>query len=289
VYVADPGNHAIRRISPAGDVTTWAGQRFADTLRNGPLGQARFNAPTALAVGPDGTVYLTERQLHVVRKISPQGMVSTLAGREGQYGTHDGSAGRAQFNDLTSVAVASDGTVYVTDGESGAVRRISPQGKVSTLVSGKSLYVDPRSNEARYYTPNAVALGPDGSVYMLRGELHRYPPGSRAGTLLAGDPNTSGSADGIGPHTQFNQPTGLAVDVWGYVYVADAGNQCIRRVSPQGEVTTIAGLAGSPEPYRDGPGPQARFNQPSAVAVGPDGAIYVADSGNDCIRVIRGR
>ena len=289
VYVADPGNHAIRRISPAGDVTTWAGQRQADTLRNGPIGQAQFNAPTALAVGLDGSVYVTERQRHVVRKISPQGIVSTLAGGDGKYGTRDGLASLARFNDLTSVAAAPDGTVYVTDGESSAVRRILPRGWVNTLVPGKSLYVNPLSNEARYYTANAVAVGPDGSVYMLRGEVYRYPPGSRTGSLLAGDPHANGAADGPGLRAQFSEPTGLAVDALGYVYVADTGNQCIRRISPQGNVTTIAGLAGSPEPYRDGPGAQARFNQPSAVAVGPDGAIYVADTGNNCIRVIRGR
>ena len=299
VYVADPGNNAIRRVSPAGEVTTWAGKRQTNELADGmvgqanlvdgPVAQARFNALTAIAVGRDGSVYVTEGQRHVVRKISPQGMVSTFAGRDGQYGKRDGPAGLARFNDLTSVAAAPDGTVYVTDGESSTVRRLSPKGWVSTLVPGKSLYVNPLSNEGRYYTASAVAVGPDGSVYVLRGEVYRYPPGSRTGSPLAGDPRAYGAADGQGPRAQFNEPTGLAVDALGYVYVADTGNQCIRRISPQGEVTTIAGLAGSPEPYRDGPGAQARFNRPSAVAVGPDGAIYVADSGNNCIRVIRGR
>jgi DNA-binding beta-propeller fold protein YncE len=299
VYVADAGNNAIRHVSPAGEVTTWAGKRQTNELQDGmvgqanlvdgPVAQARFNALTALALGRDGSVYATEGQCHVVRKISPQGVVSTFAGRDGQYGTRDGLASLARFNNLTSVAAAPDGTVYVTDGESSAVRRITPRGWVSTLVPGKSLYVHPLSNEARYYTPSAVAVGPDGSVYVLRSEVYRYPPGSRTGTLLAGDPTAAGGADDLGPRAQFNEPTGLAVDALGYVYVADAGNQCIRRISPQGDVTTIAGLAGSPEPYRDGLGAQARFNRPSAVAVGPDGAIYVADSGNNCIRVIRGR
>ncbi|RZL14838.1 MAG: hypothetical protein EOO62_04405 [Hymenobacter sp.] len=168
------------------------------------------------------------------------------------------------------------------------VRRAS-KGWVSTLVPGKSLYVNPLSNEGHYYTASAVAVGPDGSVYVLRGGVYRYPPGSRTGTPLAGTPTAHGAADDQGPHAQFDESTGLAVDALGYVYVADTGNQCIRRISPQGVVTTIAGLAGRPEPYRDGPGTQARFNRPSAVAVGPDGAIYVADSGNNCIRVIRGQ
>ncbi|MGI4872512.1 MAG: SMP-30/gluconolactonase/LRE family protein [Janthinobacterium lividum] len=289
VYVADPGNHAIRRVSPVGDVTTWAGQRAADTLRNGPLVQARFQAPTALAVGPDGSVYVTEGQGHVVRKISPQGVVSTLAGRAGDYGQRDGRAGRARFNDLTSVAVAPDGSVYVTDGESGGVRRLTSRGRVSTLVPGNSLSVDPRSQEGRYYSPTAVAVGPDGSVYVLRGEVYRFPPGSRTGTPLTSIPRDTSADTDQGARVQFTEPTGLAVDALGYVYVADTGNQCIRRISPQGEVTTIAGRAGSPEPYRDGPGAQARFNRPSAVAVGPDGTLYVVDSGNDCIRLIQGK
>ena len=152
---------------------------------------------------------------------------------------------------------------------------------------------------------SAVAVGPDGSMYVFQGALYKYSPGGKA-RLVAGDPAAEwGFADGTGTQARFNRPGALAVDARGNVYVADTGNHLIRRVSPQGEVSTLAGdvhyegtdrgygpEAGRTDEkyfggYRDGPGAQARFNNPRGLAIGPDGALYVADSGNECIRVIR--
>ena len=161
--------------------------------------------------------------------------------------------------------------------------------------------------------PTTSSGRPDGAVYVLQGTLRRFPLGGGAPVLLAGD-SEPGSADGPGAQARFNYPTGLAVDAHCTVFIADRGNHLIRRVSPQGEVSTAAGQVGrhrfaqpvnkyveryyGPDTsgemtamthgdYRDGPAAQARFNHPAAVAVAADGTLYVADQDNQFIRVIR--
>lgn len=222
-------------------------------------------------------------------------------------GQRNGRGSAARFSGLAGIAVAPDGTVYVSDRESGAIRRITPGGRVSTFSSGRRTRFNPFSDEGHVSYSVAVAVGPDGAVYVLRGTLRKYLPNGRE-IELAGDPHEAGYADGRGTQARFNHPTGLAVDAQGNVFIADRGNHLIRRVSPQGEVTTVAGqpaavgAAGPPAyyapdsyyggdaglgDYRDGPTAQARFNHPRAVAVGPDGTLYVADQDNNCIRVIR--
>ena len=306
LYVADGGNSVVRRVSPAGEVSTWAGQHSQHGFADGPAGEAKFDAPANVALGPNGVLYVVDAGSSTLRKITPEGAVSTVAGQPGQPGDRNGPARKAQLAQPNTVAVAPDGTLFVTDRQTGAVRRLSPAGQVSTFVKGwRQGYVGPLSNAARLVPEaSAVAVGPDGTVYAYQGALYKYSPAGRA-HLLAGDPTAdSGFADGTGKQARFNMPGALLVDAQGNVYVADTGNHLIRRVSPQGEVTTVAGDVhyenkdrgygpeGAPMDnyfggYRDGPGAQARFNNPRGLALGPDGAIYVADSGNECIRVIR--
>ena len=243
VYVVDGGNQVIRRVSPAGEMRIWAGQHGQRGFADGPAAQAEFNNPVDIAAGPDGAFYVTDTGSNTIRKISAEGVVSTIAGLPSQAGERDGPAGKAQFNKPTTIAVAPDGTVYVTDSKTSAVRRLSPRGRVSTFVKGWNQgWVSPFSNAARMVPfPSAVATGPDGAVYVYQGALYRYSPAGQR-RLLAGDPAAqSGFADGAGAQVRFNRPLALAVDAQGNVYVADTGNHLIRRVSPTGEVTTIAG------------------------------------------------
>ncbi|MDQ2793453.1 MAG: NHL repeat-containing protein [Bacteroidota bacterium] len=304
LFVADRDQHLIRRVDQAGHVSTFAGQLLeGGSTFDANNGHGFFN-PAGVAIGPDGTLYVADEGRHLIQKVSPAGQLSQWAGQPGDAGTNDaGLFGRGRLNYPISVAVAPDGTVYTTDRESRAVRRISPAGRISTFEGGRSLFVSPFSNEAHTSYPTAVAVGPDGAVYVLHGTLRVYPP--RGGSyLLAGD-FEPGFADGTGAHARFRYPTGLAVDAQGNVFIADRGNHLIRRVSPQGEVTTVAGQVVVPKAdgttsdgygpddsfshgdYRDGPAAQARFNHPNAVAVAPNGTLYVADMDNNCIRVIR--
>ena len=308
LYVADQGNSLVRRVSPAGAISTWAGRQGQRNFADGAGVEAVFGGPADVAVGPDGCVYVADAGNHTLRKISPQGVVSTLAGQPLEAGDRNGLGRKAQLAAPNTVAVAPNGTVYLTDGETGAVRRITPAGQVSTFRKGwRQGFIGPLSNAPnRVAQSSAVAVGPDGAVYVFQGALYKCSASGRA-RLLAGDPAAEwGFADGTGRRARFNRPGALAVDARGNVYVADTGNHLIRRVSPAGEVTTIAGdvhyentdRGYGPESgqiyhedffgdYRDGPGAQARFNHPVGLTVGPDGALYVADSGNECIRVIR--
>ena len=318
LLVADYGHNLLRRIDAAGHVTTPAGQfrppAALDTTPEAERRKTPLRGPAAVAVAPDGTIYLACADEHVVRKLDSQGHLSVWAGQPGQKGSaDDGLLGPGKLTAPTSLALAPDGTLYCTDEETGAVRRISPTGRLGTLQSGRRTWVGPFSNAARTVYPTAVAVGPDGAVYVLQGVLRRYPPGRGRARLLAGHPEP-GYQDGRGAAARFNYPTGLCAAADGTVYVADFGNQLIRRVSPAGEVTTLAGEVGvhelpKPAPafptrnygpedyrgfsdsphgdYRDGPAATARFHHPAAVALGPDGTLYVADQDNNCIRVVR--
>ena len=318
LLVADRGNGLLRRLDAAGNVTTVAGQfrppTALDTTPEAERPKPRLDLPTAVVAAPDGTIYLACAGDHTIRKLDLQGRLSVWAGQPGQAGSaDDGLRGGVRLTAPTSLALASDGTLYCTDEETQAVRRISPTGRLGTLQGGRRTWVGSFSNAARTIYPGAVAVGPDGAVYVLRGTLHRYPPGRGNPRLLAGGPEP-GYQDGRGAAARFNYPTGLCVAADGTVYVADFGNQLVRRVSPDGEVTTLAGEVGVhqlPQPapgftvrnygpenylgfsdsphgdYRDGPAATARFHHPAAVALGSDGTLYVADQDNNCIRVVR--
>ncbi|TPG65638.1 hypothetical protein [Hymenobacter nivis] len=333
LYVASSSE--IRQVTAAGQVRTLAGSPPAQyvLLRNGfttygdnnpsidgrGLG-ARMLPSGPLAVAPDGTVYFTET--NAVRRLSPQGEVTTLggamwAGKADVPGDHKGGlTGRARFDQPTALVAAPDGSLYVGDREGHAVRRISPRGQVGRLSGEWKSPISPLSNEGRYISASAVAVGPDGAVYVLQGALRRYPAGGGPPVVLAGsDENDPGYVDGRGAAVRFNRPAGLCVDADGTVYVADRGNHLIRRASPDGEVTTVAGQPGvhplhpagfedvlqryCPDDnqsgvapgqlgdYHDGPAVEAHFNHPAAVAQGPGGTLYVADQDNNCIRVIQ--
>jgi sugar lactone lactonase YvrE len=318
LLVADYGHDLLRRIDASGNVTTVAGQfRPSDALDTTPEAErqkTRLRGPAAVAVAPDGTIYLACANEHVIRKLDPQGRLTVWAGQPGQSGrADDGLRGRGKLTAPTSLALAPDGTLYCTDEETQAVRSISPTGRLGTLQGGRRTWVGPFSNAGRTVYPTAVAVGPDGAVYVLQGTLHRYPPGRGRARLLAGS-TEPGYQDGRGAAARFNYPTGLCVAADGTVYVADFGNQLVRRVGAEGEVTTLAGEVGVhqlPQPapgftvrnygpenylsfsdsphgdYRDGPAATARFHHPAAVALGADGTLYVADQDNNCIRVIR--
>ena len=182
------------------------------------------------------------------------------------------------------IAVAVDGTVYVADLSNQRIRKVTPGGEVSTL-AGTGLFgsADGPGTTAEFGQPRGIAVGADGTVYVADSGNHRIRKVTPGGvvTTLAGN-GTPGFADSPGTTARFNAPTGVAVAADGTVYVANSNNQRIRKITPGGEVSTLAGdgAFGS----ADGPGTTARFNAPYGAAVGMDGNVYVADSGNHRIR-----
>jgi len=212
---------------------------------------------------------------------------ATLLAGDGRDGVQDGAAGASRFSDPYGVAIGPRGTIYVADGgDANRIRTIGPDGTVSTLAGGAEGFKDGLGAAAAFHTPSAIALGHDGNLYVADTGNHairRIDP-TGAVTTLAGD-GTPGYLDGIGRAARFNGPVGIAVDNAGIVYVADTYNDRIRRIAPDGTVTTLAGN-GKPG-MLDGALPDAGFDTPSALAVSRDGTLYVADTGNHAVRRIK--
>jgi sugar lactone lactonase YvrE len=290
VYVADSsnflGNSTIRKITPSGAVTTLAGLARNYGSEDGTGSAARFNFPNDVAVDSAGNVYVADTENNTIRKITSAGVVTTLAGLPGGTGNVDGSAPR--FFLPYSVAVDSAGNVYVADTGNLTIRKVLPSRVVSTLAgSGGAGSEDGTGSAASFYNPGGLAVDSGGTVYVadtFNNTIRKITP-SGVVTTFAGLAGSTGSADGTGNAARFNQPSGVAVDSVGNVYVADQLNSTIRKITSSAEVTTFAGLAGTTG-SEDGTGSAARFNEPAGVAVDTGANIYVADTRNGTIRRI---
>jgi sugar lactone lactonase YvrE len=278
VYVADTSNCSIRKITPAGVVTTLAGSRQSAGSADGTGSAASFNGPTGVAVDASGNVYVADQQNDTIRKVTPSGVVTTLAGAAGEPGYADGTGSAARFNLPSRVAVDAAGNLFVPDTNNGVIREITPAGVVTTVVLGSQPVFD---------RPGGISIGSSGTIYVTdTGDgLIRSVTLPSTVTTLAGGGSSPGSTDGAAADMRFSQPEELAADVAGNVYVCDVSNNTIRRITAAGVGSTLAGdpgIAGS----ADGTGSAARFSGPAGVAADTLGNVYVADSGNQTIRKI---
>ncbi len=306
IYVADSFNYTIRKITPSGEVSTLAGQGGSPG-HNGHAGSvdgtgsaARFDDPRGVAVDGAGNVYVADAGNHTIRKITPAGEVSTLAGTARQTGSVDGTGAAARFHAPVGVAVDGLGNVYVADAYNETIRKVTPTGTVSTL-AGMALQrgsADGVGATARFNEPSGVAVDGAGNVYvadtgvsyidLVDGNnftVRKITPAGEVSTL-AGTAQEGGAVDATGSAARFDDPRGVAVDGLGNVYVADTGSATIRKITPAGEVSTLAGMAFQRGGV-DGTASAARFRGPVAVAVDASGqVIYVADISDNTIRRI---
>ena len=296
IYVAD-ANHTIRKITSTGVVTSIAGTPDVAGSADGTGAAAQFNYPYGVAADSKGNVYVADNGNCTIRKIvAATGVVTTLAGTAGVVGYADGTGPSAQFYGPSSVAVDSAGTtVYVADTFNQVVRKINvSSGAVTTLAGNQAAGavgdVDGTGSNARLYYPTGIALDKNGNVYVTEnsGNTIRKITSGGVVTTLAGtfalDDTNLGSADGTGHAARFRTPWGIAVDAKGVLYVADYGNDTIRKITPTGVVTTLAGAPGTGG-IKDATGPSARFWSPIGIASDATGKIYVADWGNSEIRM----
>jgi sugar lactone lactonase YvrE len=289
VYISDTNNGTIRRLSATGTVTTLAGTAGLNGAVDGAGGAAKFNNPAGLGIDSAGNLYLADYGNSTVRKITSGGAVTTLAGLAAQTGTSDGQGSAARFNHPSAVALDGAGNIYVIDTSNQTVRKVSAGGNVSTLAGtpGVGGRADGAGAAASFFYPGGIAATGSGTVYVADTGNHalRVVTPSGAVATLAGSAGLAGSTDGTGSAALFNYPDGVAVDSSGNLYIADHGNDTIRKLTAGGVATTVAGAAGL-SGSADGGGGAARFNGPTGVAVDPSGNLYVADAGNSTIRKI---
>lgn len=268
-------------------VLTIAGQLDSIGALNGPALQSHFNNPHGIATDGFGNIYVADRFGHLIRKITPGGTVSTLAG-SGNQGTVDGIGTAAEFNEPWGLCTDSVGNVYVADTRNNKIRKIDVNGNVTTFAgTGNFGTSNGPALAATFGNPVGIEIDEStGTVYVadhLTHIIRKIDPAGNVSTL-AGTPFLTGLTDGQGTSARFNRPYGLTLDNNGNIIVADEWNHMIRRITPTGLVTTIAGngTVGS----QDGTGTAAMFNYPWDIAIDANGDMFVADGYNDVIRKI---
>jgi sugar lactone lactonase YvrE len=285
VYVADQNDCTLRKVTTTGIVTTLAGSSGLCASIDGTGPDARFHQPVGMALDGGGVLYVADYLGNVIRKVTADGVVTTLAGLAGVPGSADGTGSAARFNHPVGVAVDVAGIVYVADGGNLTIRRITPSGVVTTLagLTGSPGNTDGTGSEARFFNLGHATVDGAGTLYVADNCAVRKVSPAGVVTTFAGLVNACGAVDATGTAARFGWPRGVAADAAGAVYVSDSYNYTIRRITPAGEVTTIAGLAGAPG-SADGVGSAARFNVAFGIAVDADGTLYVADSNNFTVR-----
>lgn len=285
LYVADSGNNAIRRISTSGQVTTIAGGEAGYV--DGPVGSARFNYPRGLAVAADGTVFVCDVQNNAIRVISPQGVVSTLAG--GRSGWINGPGATAAFDGPSGITLLPNGDLLVADGGNDAIRRVKPDGTVSTYAATKA-YILGGEIGGRFDSVSDVEAAPDGRAFCavflpdIIGCI--YPRDqwmANYGGMLF--PNNYGPmVDGFDTKATFYGPTSVSYAPDGSVYVTDTNYYAIRRITPDKYVHTVAGEVRYFPGFRDGTGFGAGIHSAWGLHVDDAGTVWIADSLNHSIR-----
>jgi streptogramin lyase len=319
VYVVDSGNDTIRQVTPQGVVSTLAGSAGKAGYADGTGSAALFNQPQGIAVGPSGNLFVLDTGNRAIRTITLQGVVttqvpwplwiplwspvslaagfdgslflggsnsivkitpggtgSTLAGTEGQFGLVDGPGSSAKFSNISGLAVDASGNVYAADYQNSVIRMVTPEAVVTTLAGRQT---------SPYFGPVNLGVDSFGNVFVpaTNNTILKITPAGSV-TTFAGIPNQSGSLDGPVLQALFGAAMSTAVDGTGIVYVADLSNATIRKITPDGQVTTLAGMAGQ-NGSQDGLGPQARFDGPLGITVDGQGNVYVTD-GSSTIRKV---
>lgn len=293
LYIADARNYRIRKVSPAGIISTVAGGSIGFSGDGGPATRASLNFPQGVAVDPTGQLYIADTNNGRIRKVSSDGTISTMAGVGlVNFSGDGGPATSASLSQPLSVAVDSAGNLYIADWFNHRIRKVSPTGIISTVagtgVAGFSGDGGPAVS-ASLNEPQGVALDAAGNVYFADGADQRVRKISSLGVIstVAGNGRYAFSGDG-GPATNasFRGPTRLAFDAAGNLFITDANNHRIRKVSPTGIISTVAGNGVEGFAGDGAPATSASLQDPRGVHVDAAGNLYIADFGNNRIRKV---
>jgi hypothetical protein len=302
VYIADLSNGMVEKVTPAGDLSVIAGDGNPGpiTLTAGPAMSTALPAPTGVAVGDDGTVYVADYPASLVYKISPTGMLSIVAGivdSPGQPTT--GPATSSELSGPYAVAVDASGDVYIADTGNNVIEKVTPSGVLS-IVAGTGMIPGPGPGSAmappdgpalsaNLESPEGVALDSSGNVYIgdaINNVIEKVTPSGML-SVIAGTGTGGSPTPGPATSSDLDNPAGLALDGAGDVYVADVQNNDIEEITPSGTLSVIAGDGGlGGVPTYGGSATASDLDNPAAVTSTPAGRLYVADARNNTIDLL---
>ena len=294
LYIADVNNYRVRKVTPAGIISTVAGSGvYGNSGDGGPATLAQFSNPMGVAVDAGGNLYIADSTNVRIRKVTPGGIVATVAGTGVQGFSGDGGpATAATLNSPTSLIVDSAGNIYFADSSNQRIRRVGADGKITTI-AGNGL--DGFSGDgglaisASMSFPLGLVKDPSGNVYFTDGNNNRVrmiTPAGIISTFAGGGTGNFGGDGGLATAASLNIPSDLAFDAAGNLYIADAGNNRVRKVNTSGIITTVAGTANNGYSGDGGPATQALLNHPWGLTTDAAGVVYVADRVNSRIRAI---
>ncbi|MFY0510159.1 RICIN domain-containing protein [Streptomyces anulatus] len=293
VYFSDHSNHRIRRVTTDGKINTVAGATAGFRGDAGPAVSAQLNGPREVAVDRAGAVYVADSSNHRVRKITADGQISTVAGSGvAGFGGDGGPATAARLNLPLGVAVDSAGALYVCDYHNQRVRKITADGQISTVAgSGVAGFAGDGGSAvtAQLRNPYAVVVNSDGELFIADSSNHRVRKITADGQIstVAGTGSAGyGGDDGPATSAKLNTPLGVVVDSTGVLYISDYQNHRVRKVTPDGQISTIAGKGTAGFGGDDGPAAAAQLNNPLGLAVDCVDTLYIADYSNHRVRKI---
>lgn len=284
LYVADRDNHRIRKITPAGAVTTFAGSGVAGLL-DGTGTAAKFNQPYGITIDGSGNFYVADRLNHAIRKITPAGVVTTVAGN-GNNGATNGTGAAATFWEPLNLAVDASGNIFVADYRNYVIRKITPAGVVTTFAgtTGDAGFANGTGTSASFSGTFGITIDGSGNLYVGDHQnscIRKITPAAVV-TTVAGM-GMQGWRDGQADSAKFFNPTQLIADAAGNLYVSDTYNNRIRMVTTSGQVITLAGTGNAG--YVEGAGVSTQLDFPIGITGDfANNDLYICDFQNHRIR-----
>ena len=253
-----------------------------------------FMEPFGMCSDSEGNLYITDAGHHQVKKVTPGGVITIFAGT-GHPGNTDGPAGSASFNYPSGICTDGEGNFYIAGFGGQNIRKISSDGNVSTIAgTGEEGYRDGAGAEALFSSPRGICIDSHGNLFVgdcWNHRIRKITPGGVVSTFAGGGARgelvVNDWRDGSDTLSRFDAPCGMAIDNEDNIYVADANNNCIRKISPGGIVTTLAGIAGRRE-SKDGKYGESVLNCPTELVVSDDGTIYFSDTYGNQVKKITG-